>query len=67
MPDKSEFKLAGKVRETVQDAPNSLMEKALPGVQKAAEQLPSPREPCSGACRASLSPVRSSHAVGGWP
>lgn len=63
MPDKTEFKLAGKVRETVQDAPNSLVEKALPEAQKAAQQLPSPREPCCGECRGSLSPVRSSQAV----
>ena len=50
MPDKSEFKLAGKIRETVQDAPNSLVEKALPEIQKVAPELPSPREPCSGEC-----------------
>ena len=63
VPDKSEFKLAGKVRQTVQDAPNSLVEKALPEAQKAATELPSLREPCSGEWHASLSPGRSSHAV----
>eukprot|EP00891_Asterochloris_glomerata_P004442 jgi/Astpho2/4442/Aster-00054 len=62
VPDKTEFKLAGKVRETVQDAPNSLVEKALPEAQKAAQQLPSPPEVPSPAKAVQEAPKAASQA-----